>query len=69
MSQRLNVILAIAAGFLGGFVSREFKLPSVHAQAQAPFEIRAERFTLVDHHNRPIGTFAARQHRLRGQTV
>ena len=60
--QKLSVTLALAAGLLGGFVSRNITLPSVHAQAQpaAPVEIRAQRFTLVDDQDKVVGTFTFR---------
>jgi hypothetical protein len=60
--QKLNVTLALAAGLLGGFVSRNVTLPSVHAQAKpaTPVEIRAQRFTLVDDQDKAVGTFTFR---------
>jgi hypothetical protein len=54
-----TVILALAAGLLGGVLSRYVTLPSVHAQSQPPnaFEIKSQRFSLVDEQGRVIGTF------------
>lgn len=34
--QKLNLTLALAAGLLGGFISRNVTLPSVHAQNPTP---------------------------------
>lgn len=63
---RQNLMLALAAGLLGGLISR-VTLPSVHAQNPqlAPVppppavtgEVRAQSFTLVDGADRTIGTF------------
>jgi hypothetical protein len=60
--QKLNLTLALAAGLLGGLVSRSITLPSVHAQAQpaTPVEIRGQRFTLVDGQDKVVGTFTFR---------
>jgi len=60
--QKLNVTLALAAGLLGGFISRNIALPSVHAQAQpaTPVEIRAQRFSIVDDQDKVLGTFTYR---------
>ena len=64
MRNNLKVaILALAAGLLGGLVSRNVALPSVHAQApmpNIPREIRAQSFTLTDDQGRVLGTFTAR---------
>jgi hypothetical protein len=48
--RKLNLILALAAGLLGGLLSRHLAPTSVYAQAQtpAPKEIRAQSFVLVD---------------------
>jgi hypothetical protein len=58
-NRNLTLVLALAAGLLGGFVSRYITLPSVHAQAQPPnaLEIRAQRFSVVDAKGNVIGTF------------
>ena len=54
-----TIILALAAGLLGGILSRYVTLPSVHAQAQPPnaFEIKSQRFSIVDAQGRVVGTF------------
>jgi hypothetical protein len=59
MDHKLNVSLAIAAGLLGGLLSRYIAPASVHAQAPPPTpnEIRAQRFTLVNLEDQAIGTF------------
>ena len=50
MNRKLNLILALAAGLLGGLLSRYVAPMPVHAQAQtaAPKEIRAQSFVLVN---------------------
>ena len=45
MSPKTTIILALAAGFLGGTLSQ--RVMQVHAQ-EIPQEIRAHRFVLVD---------------------
>jgi hypothetical protein len=59
MYRNRTLILALAAGLLGGFLSRYISLPSVHAQAQPPavLEIKSQRFSLVDAEGRVLGTF------------
>ncbi len=61
MYRNLTLVLALAAGLLGGFLSRYITLPSVQAQAQPPstLEIRAQHFSVVDPKGRVIGTFTA----------
>jgi|SRR5579864_39071 len=68
---KLNIALSLAAGLLGGFLSRTISLPAVHAQnppnaarpaptappLSAP-EIRAQRFTITDSNGRTIATFS-----------
>jgi len=54
--QKLNLTLALAAGLLGGIVSR-VALPVVNAQNPAPREVRATRFVVVDGTDNAIGTF------------
>jgi len=58
-NRNLTLVLALSAGFVGGFVSRYFTLLSVHAETQPPnaVEIRAQRFTFVDAQGRAIATF------------
>lgn len=65
MLRKLNPVLALAAGLLGGILSRYLAPPPVHAQAPAtqaqstpaPEEIRAQSFTLVDGSGAVVGTF------------
>jgi hypothetical protein len=59
MRRNLTLVLALAAGLLGGFLSRYIAPSSVHAQVQAPdaFEIRAQRFSIVDAQGHLIATF------------
>jgi hypothetical protein len=58
-----NVALALAAGLLGGMLTRYIAPPPAYAQNQtpgsAPMEIKAQRFVLVDQSDRTIGTFSA----------
>lgn len=58
-NRNLTLVLALAAGLLGGFLSRYLTLPTVHAQAEPPnvLEIKAQRFSLVDAQGHVIGTF------------
>jgi hypothetical protein len=57
--RKLTVVLALAAGLLGGVLSRYITPPSVDAQTQpAPaIEVRSQRFVVVDPQGRVIGTF------------
>jgi hypothetical protein len=59
MRRNLTLVLALAAGLLGGFLSRYIAPTSVHAQMKPPdaFEIRAQRFSIVDAQGHLIGTF------------
>lgn len=59
MRRNLTLVLALAAGLLGGFLSRYIAPTSVHAQMQPPdaLEIRAQRFSIVDAQGHLIGTF------------
>jgi hypothetical protein len=50
-------VLALAAGFTGGILSRYIAPGSAFAQAQPPKEIRAESLVLVDSNNSVVGTF------------
>lgn len=61
MNNKLVIVLAFAAGLVGGLLSRYVAPPTTFAQNQAPVtkEFRAEGFTLVDSTNRPVGTFAS----------
>ena len=60
MSNKTTIVLALAAGFLGGIVSQHIAPPPVYAQAQpaVPREIRAESFVIVDTNGVPRGAFA-----------
>jgi hypothetical protein len=60
MNNKFNVSIALAAGLLGGLVTR-FAPSAAFAQNPAPAtkEIRAQSFTLVDASNRPVGTFTS----------
>jgi hypothetical protein len=59
MHRNLTLALALAAGLLGGFLSRYITPSAVHAQVQPPsaLEVRAQRFSVVDAQGRVIGTF------------
>ena len=59
MYRMLNVAIALAAGLLGGFLSRHFMPAPVFAQTRtsAPAAIQARSFVLVDESNNVIGTF------------
>ena len=61
MNRNLTLVLALAAGFLGGFLSRSLTPSSVQAQTRPTdaVEIRAQRFSVVDSTGRLIGTFTA----------
>jgi hypothetical protein len=70
---KLNIVLALGAGLLGGYLSqyaaRYAAPPAVHAQTQtvAPKEIRAQSFVLTDDQGTVVGTFrpsAPRQNEL-----
>jgi hypothetical protein len=54
-----RVMLALAAGLLGGALSHYVTPTTMLAQAQstAPKEIRAQRFTLVNEHGAVLGVF------------
>ena len=60
MNRTLTVTLSLAAGLLGGTLSRYVNPTTVLAQVQstAPTEIRAQRFTLVDENGQVRGVFA-----------
>ena len=59
MNRKLNLSLALAAGLLGGVLSRYVTLLPVQAQAGPPKELRAQSFVLVDDKNNVVGTFTA----------
>jgi hypothetical protein len=53
-----TVALALAAGLLGGMLTRYIAPPSAHAQNPAPAEIRAQSFVIVDQSDHAVGTFS-----------
>jgi hypothetical protein len=53
-----SVVLSFAAGLLGGAISHYFSPQLVHAQAQAPKELRAESFVLVNVKGAILGTLS-----------
>jgi hypothetical protein len=61
MTNKLSVALALAAGLLGGLLTRYVAPPAAFAQNQASVskEIRAQSFTLVDSSDRVVGTFTS----------
>ena len=75
--QRLNIALALAAGFLGGLASRYVVPLSVSAQAQTrtpnrvpdPLEVRGQSFVLTDSQGNGIATFGTAPSRGPGRFV
>jgi hypothetical protein len=65
MNKTLTVALALAAGLIGGLLTRYIAPPAAFAQTQAPVttpvttEIRAQSFTLVDSSDHTLGVFRA----------
>jgi len=59
MNRKFNLALALAAGLLGGVLSRYVAPWPVLAQAQPAKELRAQSFVLVDDNNNLVGTFTA----------
>ena len=57
MNQNLKLSLALAAGLLGGLLSRYIAPTPVLAQTQPQRGIRAQSFILVEDQNNVIGTF------------
>jgi hypothetical protein len=59
MSTRTTLILAVAAGFIGGIASQHLALITVFAKEPAPAakEVRAEKFVIVDQNGLPRGAF------------
>ena len=56
MNRKTNLILAMAAGLMGGLISRYINPIPAYAQAQsAPKEIRARSFVLVDEQGTAFG--------------
>ncbi len=59
MNTKLTILLAAAAGFIGGVLSHFVTPFPVHAQATAQQEIRAQRFLVVDNNGDVLGAFGA----------
>jgi hypothetical protein len=59
MSTRTTLILAVAAGFIGGIASQHLAITPVFAKEPSPAakKIRAEKFVLVDENGLPRGAF------------
>lgn len=57
MKRLLTITSILAAGLLGGLLSRYLTPVTVHAQAQAQKEIKAQSFVLVDDKDNIVGTF------------
>ena len=59
MSTKSTLAVALAAGFLGGALSRYLVPPTIYAQAQAPplKEIRAQQYILENDAGVPKGIF------------
>lgn len=53
-----NAVLSFAAGLLGGAISHYVTPQLVHAQSQAPKELRAESFVLVNEKGAVLGTLS-----------
>lgn len=60
MNKTFTIALALAAGLLGGLLTRYIAPPAAHAQDQGAVakEIRAQSFTLVDEFDHTAGTFS-----------
>lgn len=58
--KKMNFLLSIAAGLLGGVISHYMWTQPVHAQsiAPAPKEVRAQSFVLVDDKGNVQGVFS-----------
>jgi hypothetical protein len=61
LNQKLNLIVALAAGLVGSAIMHYIAPPLAFAQDQAPVarDIRAQSFTLVDQANNVIGIFTS----------
>lgn len=55
MNRTLTITLALAAGLLGGLLSRYLAPMPVHAQTPTPKEIRAQNFVLVNAQGVEVG--------------
>jgi len=53
-----NLVLSTAAGLVGGALSTHILPLSAHAQSQAPQEIQAQRYTLVNQEGVSLGSFS-----------
>jgi hypothetical protein len=64
MKNKLTVVFALTAGFVGGAMSHYIFAPAtVHAQVQSPpAEIRAQKFVLVDERGKPRAVFGFNRH-------
>ena len=58
LNPKQTLTLSLAAGLLGGLLSRYVSPTTALAQAAAPTEIRAQKFTLVDQNGTVRGVFA-----------
>jgi len=52
------LVLCTLAGFAGGALSSYVRPLTARAESNSPEEIRAQRFTLVDHDGEPLGSFS-----------
>jgi len=52
------LVLSVAAGLIGGAFSGYLRPVVVQAQSEAPREIRAQRFTLVNQDGMALGSFS-----------
>ena len=59
--KKLNLALALAAGFVGGVLSHSLTAPAVQAQSPSPAaaEVRARNFLLVNESGQVVGKFSA----------
>jgi hypothetical protein len=53
-----SLVLSLAAGLAGGLISTYVSPQLAHAQSEAPSEIRAQSFTLVNQNGVSFGTFS-----------
>jgi hypothetical protein len=57
--KKLNLGLALAAGFVGGMLSHTLTAPAVQAESPAAAEVRARSFLLVNEKGQVVGKFSA----------